>query len=190
MRPNLFPWIEVLWIAFVVIWLIGAAKIKRAERRVSGWPRFVQIGVMAAGAVLLFDGQMSVGFLAFRFLPQSAALAELGIAMTAGGIAFAVWARFVLGRNWSSQVTLKREHELIRRGPYRLVRHPIYSGILLALLGTAIYVGEFRGLISFALFVIGWRLKARMEEALMMEHFGEKYREYQREVKALIPFVL
>ncbi len=183
-------WIDGLWIGFVLIWLLGAARIKQAERRVAGWRRIVQTILMVAGAFLLFDPQLGVGVLGYRFVPASALSSYAGIAMTAAGIAFAVWARFVLGRNWSSQVTLKREHELIRSGPYRLVRHPIYSGILFALLGTAIYFGELRGFIAFAMFITGWWLKSQMEEALMIEHFGEQYREYRKQVKALIPFVL
>jgi len=138
----------------------------------------------------MFDRALSVGFLEFRFLPDFAALAYLGVAVTAIGIAFAVWARFVLGQNWSSQVTLKQGHELIRGGPYALVRHPIYSGMLLGLLGTAIGVGEFRGLIALALFIVAWWLKARTEETLMIQQFGEQYSRYRRDVKALIPFVL
>jgi protein-S-isoprenylcysteine O-methyltransferase len=195
MQQTYFPrfgmlWIDGLWLAFVAIWVIGAAKIKRAERRVAGWPRWVQIGLTAAGAVLLFDPAMDAGILGFRCLPLSAVFGGLGGAITASGLAFAVWARFVLGRNWSSQITLKQEHELIQSGPYRLVRHPIYSGILLALLGTAIYIGELRGFIAFPLFAAGWRLKARVEESLMLEHFGEQYRDYQRKVKAIVPFVV
>ena len=183
-------WIDGLWLAFVVIWVIGAAKIKRAERRVAGWPRLLQVALTAAGAVLLFDPAMNTGILGVRCLPPSAIFGDLGAAITAGGLAFAVWARFVLGRNWSSQITLKQEHELIQSGPYRLVRHPIYSGVLLALLGTAIYIGELRGFIAFPLFVAGWWLKARVEESLLLEHFGEPYRDYQRKVKAIVPFVV
>jgi protein-S-isoprenylcysteine O-methyltransferase len=189
MQPNLL-WIDGLWIALIAIWVITAMNTKQAARRLSGWPRWVQVGLTAAGAVLLFDRDLGVGWLGLRFLPEDTAIAFLGLAMTASGIAFAVWARFALGENWSSQVTLKQEHELVHSGPYRLVRHPIYSGILLALLGTAIFVGQLRGLIAFGLFLAGFWLKARMEEALMLQQFGDQYRRYQREVKALIPFVL
>ncbi len=138
----------------------------------------------------MFDSSLSIGFLGLRFLPDSTAVEGTGLGITACGIAFAVWARFALGRNWSGEVTIKEEHELVRGGPYALVRHPIYSGILLGLLGTAGYFGEVRGLIAFALFFSGWWLKSRAEEALMIEQFGDEYRQYRREVKALIPFVL
>jgi protein-S-isoprenylcysteine O-methyltransferase Ste14 len=176
MHPDLFPWIDGLWIAFLVIWVLGAMKIKPAARRISGPSRSLQIVLAAAGAILLFDRDLSVSFLGLRFIPQAEALGYLGVAMTAGGIAFAVWARFALGQNWSGQVTLKQGHELIRSGPYALVRHPIYSGILLGLFGTAIFIGELRGLIGFGLFLTGWWFKARLEESLMIEQFGDEYR--------------
>jgi protein-S-isoprenylcysteine O-methyltransferase Ste14 len=187
---NVLPLIYGLWIAFLAIWLLAATRTKRVARRASGSSLAVQIGLTVPGAVLMFDSNLSVGFLGFRFLPDVAALAYLGVAITAAGIAFAVWARFVLGQNWSSQVTVKQGHELIRRGPYALVRHPIYSGLLLGLFGTAIGVGELRGLIALAFFIVAWWLKARTEETLMIEQFGEQYRQYRRDVKALIPFVL
>jgi protein-S-isoprenylcysteine O-methyltransferase Ste14 len=190
MHFDIFRWLDGFWITFIVIWLLGAMRVKRAARRISGQARTVQILLATAGAVFLFDPSLGIGFLASRFLPENATVAYLGLAMTAGGLAFAVWARFILGQNWSGQITLKEGHELILRGPYALVRHPIYSGILLGLLGTAFCVDQVRGLIGFGLFLAGWWLKARVEEALMIEQFGDQYRRYQREVKALIPFVV
>jgi protein-S-isoprenylcysteine O-methyltransferase Ste14 len=87
-------------------------------------------------------------------------------------------------------VTIKQNHQLIRQGPYAIVRHPIYSGFLLGMLGTALALGEWRGLAGLALAFIGWGTKSRMEENFMAGQFGSAYIEYQREVKALIPFVL
>lgn len=118
-HPNLLPLIYGLWIAFLAIWLLAATKTKRVARRASASSLAVQIGLTAPAGLLMFDRALSVGFLEFRFLPDFAALAYLGVAVTAIGIAFAVWARFVLGQNWSSQVTLKQGHELIRGGPMR-----------------------------------------------------------------------
>ena len=109
--------------------------------------------------------------------------------MLAAGIAFAVWARHYLGRNWSGTVTVKQDHELIRSGPYRLVRHPIYTGLLLAILGTAVAFGEWRGLLAFALLTGSLLLKLRVEERFMGESFPNEYARYRAEVPALIPFV-
>ena len=115
---------------------------------------------------------------------------QLGAALTFAGIAFAIWARVWMAGNWSSDVTLKRDHELIVDGPYRWVRHPIYTGILLALLGTALAVGEWRGLLAVVLAAAAFWRKLGIEEAVMRRQFGEAYSRYAKRVPALIPFVL
>jgi protein-S-isoprenylcysteine O-methyltransferase Ste14 len=103
------------------------------------------------------------------------------------GIAFAIWARFYIGQNWSGAVTVKVGHELIRGGPYRWVRHPIYSGILLALFGTAVARRQLIGFIAVAFFLIGFLIKSRIEEQLMRKTFGDQYVEYSRSTGALVP---
>ena len=124
-----------------------------------------------------------------RFLPPTIIAYWLGLLMLAVGIAFAVWARLYLGRNWSGTVTVKQNHELIRSGPYRLVRHPIYTGLLLAILGTAVAFGEWRGLLAFALLTGSLSLKLRIEERFMSESFPKEYARYRAEVPALIPHI-
>ena len=109
--------------------------------------------------------------------------------MVAGGLGISIWARRVLGRNWSGIVTVKQDHELIRTGPYRYVRHPIYTGLLLAILGTALIFGEWRGLIAFVIFTAAIMLKVRTEERFMDESFPEQYARYRAEVPALLPFL-
>jgi protein-S-isoprenylcysteine O-methyltransferase Ste14 len=95
-----------------------------------------------------------------------------------------------LGTNWSGTVTIKQDHELITGGPYRFVRHPIYSGLLLAFIGTALARGEWRGVLAVALtFVAFWR-KLRIEEQWMRQQFGVAYEEYARRVAALAPHIL
>jgi protein-S-isoprenylcysteine O-methyltransferase Ste14 len=113
-----------------------------------------------------------------------------GLVLTALGIGFTIWARLWIGGNWSGTITIKEEHELIQNGPYAIVRHPIYSGFLMALLGTAIVQGEVRALLGFPLAVLGWGLKLRMEESFMTQQFGSAYLDYKRRVKALVPFVV
>jgi len=114
----------------------------------------------------------------------------VGVLVLAGGLAFTVWARVILGRNWSGTVTLKEGHELIRSGPYRFVRHPIYTGLLVAFAGSAIARGEWRGLVALAIaFAALWR-KLKLEERWLGETFGDAYERYRAEVPALIPFLL
>ena len=106
------------------------------------------------------------------------------------GLLFAVWARVYLGGNWSSEVTIKQDHELITTGPYALVRHPIYTGILGGMLGTAIALSEVRGFIAFALIFLMFWFKLRMEEQWMRSQFGETYANYARKTAALVPYLL
>jgi protein-S-isoprenylcysteine O-methyltransferase Ste14 len=106
------------------------------------------------------------------------------------GLFIAIWARATLGSNWSSAVTLKQDHELIMRGPYRFVRHPIYTGLLLMLGGTALISGRLGAIAGLASGFLGLWIKLRQEEALMMRHFPADYRKYKANSKALLPFVL
>ena len=114
---------------------------------------------------------------------QGAVIAAVG----AAGIAIACWARYHLGENWSGTVTLKENHELIRTGPYRNIRHPIYTGILLALLGTAIAVGEARALIAVAIAYASFYTKARREESFPAKEFGANFTEHQRHTGMFLP---
>ena len=151
------------------------------------WSRFAHIGPMLVGAVLLGAHHLPSHWLNERFLPRSWTGYWIGLVLLAAGLAFAVWARRHLGGNWSGSVTLKEDHELIRSGPYRFMRHPIYSGLLLALLGTAIVIGQWRALIALAFIVVSLLIKMRTEERFMIETFGDDYVRYRAEVPALIP---
>jgi protein-S-isoprenylcysteine O-methyltransferase Ste14 len=143
-------------------------------------------------ALLLMGGHASgaFGMLGGRFVPRGTALEAFGAALCLAGAALAIWACYLLGPNWSGTVQLKRDHELIQRGPYRVVRHPIYTGLLFLFLGNALEVGDWRGLLAVAIvFASFWR-KLRLEERWLAEHFGEPYREYQGRTRALVPGLL
>jgi protein-S-isoprenylcysteine O-methyltransferase Ste14 len=177
------------WCAMLAVWLIGALTTKRAVRRYSRFSRILETAVLIIAYFLIFDTDFSVGFLRARVLPATPSAHILGVAVTFAGLLFAIWARFRLGRNWSGEITIKQDHELIRTGPYSVVRHPIYSGLLLGLLGTAIAFGEVRDFIGVLLASVAWRLKSLVEEQYMTEQFGAEYTNYKREVKALVPFI-
>ena len=108
----------------------------------------------------------------------------LGILLCAGGIAFAIWARTILGTNWSGIATVKENHELICRGPYSLVRHPIYTGLLLAYVGTAVALWPTAGgvIMLAALISAAW-IKSRQEEQLMRRQFPDAYGAYRQKVR-------
>jgi protein-S-isoprenylcysteine O-methyltransferase Ste14 len=106
------------------------------------------------------------------------------------GLSFTVWARLRLDTNWSGAVQVKAAHALVRTGPYRWVRHLIYTGMLAALLGNAIAVDQWRGLLAFGIVLAGFVYKLRLEERWMIETFGDAYVEYRKHSKALIPGIL
>lgn len=180
-----------LWLALGIYWLIAALTAKRAARTQSFSSRLFQVVPEIVAFCLLFARWPWPRWLRWHFVPESAmAIAWLGLALTVGGIGFAVWARLFLGRNWSGRVTIKEEHELIQSGPYAIVRHPIYSGLLLAILGTALVQGNLRSLLALPLATLGWGFKLRLEESFMAQQFGPAYLDYKRRVKALVPFVV
>jgi protein-S-isoprenylcysteine O-methyltransferase Ste14 len=109
------------------------------------------------------------------------------LALQAAGLCLTVWARIHLGKYWSATITLKQGHQVIQTGPYARVRHPIYSGLLLALSGTAIWIGTFQSFLGFGLLFVSFIRKSTLEERWLREHLGGEYGRYQHRVKALIP---
>jgi protein-S-isoprenylcysteine O-methyltransferase Ste14 len=178
---------STLWMIFGAIWLIAWLKTKPTQQRAPVGLR-LRYGVpVLAASYLMFTDNPVFGGGGGRILPRNPALDALAIVLTAAGIAFAVWARSYLGGNWSGAVSVKVGHELIRTGPYAWVRHPIYSGLLVALFGTALARSRPVGFLAIALFLLGFWIKSRIEEEFMHKTFGEHYAEYARETGALIP---
>jgi protein-S-isoprenylcysteine O-methyltransferase len=190
MLPGGFVWIEAVWLAVGLVWLVGALGAKRAVRHEQLWSRAAHLAIMATACALLFNHRARLGPLGARLLPARDWIAWLGFGLTVAGCAFAVWARFWLGSNWSGTVTVKEKHELVRRGPYAIVRHPIYTGLLVGVLGTAVVVGEVRGLLALVLAFVGWFTKTETEERFLLEEFAGDYVRYRSKVKRLIPFIL
>lgn len=120
-------------------------------------------------------------------MPHSAEVAWLGVAITVAGIALAAWARQSLGENWSDKIVLKVDHQLVRNGPYAYLRHPIYSGVLLGIAGTALAVGEVRGILALVLLGSSYWVKAIREEKVLVSQFGDAFEDYRRSAGFLIP---
>jgi len=181
--------IGALWILWILYWCVSARSLKPIRRRQSVGSRAVFVGPMALTAVLL-TAQRWPGWLGERLVPGGWTRYWVGVTLVVAGLLLSVWARRMLGGNWSGTVTVKVGHELIQTGPYRWVRHPIYTGMLLALLGSALASGRVHGLLAFLIASIALWCKARVEERWMGEEFGERYAEYRRATWALVPFVL
>jgi protein-S-isoprenylcysteine O-methyltransferase Ste14 len=180
--------IALLWLAWGLYWWWSSRTVKRVRRRESAGSRALHLVPLALAAALLMAPTVP-GWLGGRWLPDTAVAARVGVTLVAAGLMFSVWARAVLGGNWSASVTLKVDHAIVRTGPYRCVRHPIYTGLLLGFVGSAIALGEWRGLVAVAIAAAALWRKLKVEERWLTEEFGARYAEYRRRTPALIPFL-
>ena len=177
-----------LWWGWGLYWMLSALRNKATQRRESLPSRLAHLLPLALGGALIAWPQPPGSALGWRLWPPSLAAYWMGVALVITGLAFAVWARAHLGRNWSGTVTIKEDHELIRSGPYAYVRHPIYTGLLAALLGTTLASGTVHAAIGLAIIAAALVRKSRVEESFMREIFPDTYPRYSAEVPALIPF--
>ena len=173
---------------FFVFWVATSFTTKRTVERRGRW-----IGpsvVVALGYSLVRVGFLHAPWLNGLLWHRTLLTGLLGDAMALAGLAVMLWARVTLGRNWSGGVVLKADHELVTSGPYRFVRHPIYSGLLLLMLAWAVWRGRSIGFGGVTVLILLFWIKARAEEQLMIQHFGDAYRSYKARVKALIPYIV
>ena len=181
----LFP---SMWLSWAVYWVWASRHAKPIERRESIGSRLLHVLPLLLAVGLLWSKRIPVALLNERLFPWAPWEFWIAALITAAGLLFTVWARVYLGRNWSGVVTIKQGHELIDAGPYALVRHPIYTGLLVAFIGSAVARGEWRGLLAVLIaWAALWR-KLRLEERWMTERFGEQYVAYCQRVPALVPF--
>ena len=176
------------WIAIGLVWLPGYFTSKKP----SGVPNLaVQIPTSAlliiGFALLLNPGSHALDL---QVTPHIAILGVVGLVLDLVGIGFAMWARLALGTNWSGMfMTIKQGHELVQTGPYAIVRHPIYAGLLLAMAGTALTIGTLSCYLGVAAGLVALMIRVSIEENLMREQFDETHEAYRRRTKKLIPFV-
>ena len=178
------------WIVFGAFWVVAALQTKRTVERQDMSSRLAHTVPIVAGAWLLVKGSSDPGALGDRVIPHSLPFLLAALVLTVAGLGLALWARVTLGGNWSGIVTFKEGHELIRHGPYGHVRHPIYSAILLMVLGSVLATGTLGAVVGLPLIGLGVWLKVRQEESLMTAHFPAEYASYRSQVSALIPRLL
>jgi protein-S-isoprenylcysteine O-methyltransferase Ste14 len=179
---------RALWTGFALIWLVGALGAKRTIRRPGRYQYWPHLLAMWLGAALMLGTFQRVESLRTR-LWSSADFPVLALVLTALGLGFAVWARIHIGRYWSGAVGSKAEHRLIQSGPYARLRHPIYTGISLALLGSVIAEGTVHALLGAAILIAALAAKSRREEAWLTQEFGDAYSVYRSRSWALVPFL-
>lgn len=179
--------VMVLAIAWTALGLYWGAPSKGPQSGEFKWYRALRLVILASVFALLFWKATAVGLLARRFVPDISVLGWIGFSAAILGLVVTSWSRIALGRYWSDKVIVQSEHRLIRGGPYACMRHPLYSGVLLAVLGTALVLGEVRGLVSFAVLLINYIIKARREERILAERFGREFNAHLARTGFLLP---
>lgn len=177
------------WIIFLTYWLISALAVKRTaepQSLLSAIAHRIPIGL--GWFLLAYQGLPPPMNLVL--MPRTDWARVIGVVVCVFGLFVTIWARYRLAGNWSSNVTFKQRHELVQTGPYQFVRHPIYTGLLVMCLGSAMEIGRLRCFLSLVVVGIGFWIKLKQEERLMLLHFPDEYLNYQRRVKALVPFVI
>ncbi|HEY1765652.1 MAG TPA: isoprenylcysteine carboxylmethyltransferase family protein [Opitutaceae bacterium] len=183
-----YKWIiRAIWLVGVLYWLASATGNKATVYRTN--PTWRIVALIALFLMFVLFDAFPMYFYHHLYFP-SEAIRWVGAAVCAFGVGFAIWARRTLGTNWSGNPTIKEGHVLIQAGPYRVVRHPIYTGILIGILGTGIGSGRSFNLYVLGFSTVGFWIKLKFEETLMLRQFPQAYGEYKKRTKALIPFIL
>ncbi len=179
--------IGIPWFIFTAYWIISALKTKRTQKKESFAWRYGVMFIEVLGFALLSSGDANIGVLGRRIFPRTYALSIVSVILVWAGVGLAIWARWHLGEYWSGRITLKEGHKLIRTGPYARLRHPIYSGLDLAAIGTALGIDRWRCAVGVCVIILGFVIKAKREEALLAGQFGEEFQAHLRQTGFLLP---
>lgn len=186
LSAHIPEWIGFLWLGWFIAWWTLALWHKPVRQRGSAQAEFGHRLILILGALMVWRPEW-FGPLRSRLYMPPAELLWIGLAAVVSGMAITFWARFALGGNWSGRIVLKAGHELIRRGPYARIRHPIYTGIMLAILGTAAVFGRWSDLAGFGLIFAAFTIKARSEETLLAPAFGAAFEEHTCRTGRFLP---
>lgn len=184
--------LKVIYGIIILYWTLSALSAKRVKSQEPFLKRFLFYWFPIIIALLLLGPGKWYGdsILRENFVEHTNIVGLIGLTFASLGAGIALWSRILLGKNWSIAVQQKEDHELIQRGPYRLVRHPIYSGLLLLFTGHALIVGDYRAILAVVIVFVSFWFKSKKEETMLTELFGNHYRDYQKNTKAIIPFIL
>jgi len=175
------------WAVWAMLWVAMAFFSKSAKRRESPGQRLQHLIPAMIGFLLIFRDGLGSSWFTRPTFPDNPALMLACVALTILGLLFSVWARLALGSNWSGTVTIKANHQLICRGPYRFIRHPIYTGMLAALLATAITQQLVSGILGFVVVFLALYRKALREESFLAQEFGDAFAKHQRHTGMFLP---
>jgi protein-S-isoprenylcysteine O-methyltransferase Ste14 len=178
-------WARWLWDLLLLVWVVLWFGMKRAKKLETPWEMAQHAVPVILGFWLMFENSWKG--LNARLLPETPAVLWVGLALTAVGVGLAIWARLTLGANWSGVVTVKKDHELIRKGLYRWIRHPIYTGILTSFIGTALIMDHIRGWLGFLIVWATFYFKARREESFLRQEFAEGFEEHTKRTGMFLP---
>ena len=184
--------LKITWFIVLTYWFISGLGVKKVDLQETIFKRFIQYWLPLIIAILLLGPGDWFGhsWLRENFIEHTNLVGTIGLSISIIGAIIACTSRYLLGNNWSLSVQRKEQHQLIQNGIYKIVRHPIYTGLLLLFIGNAIIVGDYRAIIAVLIVFISLCLKLKKEEKLLAEVFGTEYTEYKNQTKALIPYLL
>lgn len=184
--PNYFV---ALWIVWAIVWLLAALRRQPTVSSQLPWSRISHLGLFSIGMLLLFSHFKKPAVLGWQVFTVGPVLGWVAFALATIGIGFTICARVYLGKFWSGTVSIKEEHKLVRSGPYRIARHPIYTGLLLAAFATGLQNGSFAAVLGVGFILLAIALKIRLEEEVLRQHFGLQYQDYSEKVRCLVPLI-
>lgn len=182
--------VNICWAIMLLIWIVSAFFVRQSATK-RHWRTIIISRVILIALIITFvrlDRSGAVSFFSY-LIASNFHYAMIGTVLTVLGSIAAFWARISLGRNWSNYVTYKKDHELITTGPYKYIRHPIYSGVILMFIGTFLYYGNLIVLLILAIATIYLSRRLAPEETIMTRLFSERYTDYMKRTKRLIPGV-
>lgn len=187
--PWAFYMIQLAWVVTALYFLVAMLRTNRIKRREAVGARVLDRVLLLGGYVLLFSEAPLLGKQNLHFMTPTRALEIAGAALTYGGLSLTIWSRARLGRYWSGVVALKQDHRLIQSGPYRVVRHPLYSGIILAAIGVGLCLTTWSSLAGIVLLTACFERRAHQEDALLASEFGAEFEIYRQHTGRLVPRV-
>jgi len=184
--------LKTTWMIVLAYWFISGLGAKKVESQEPFLKCFIQYWLPLIIAILLLGPGEWFGhtWLRENFIEHTNLVGVIGLIIAIIGAIIACSSRYRLGKNWSLSVQKKESHQLIKKGIYKIIRHPIYTGLLLLFIGNAIIVGDYRAIIAVLIVFASFWFKLKKEEKLLTETFGTEYEEYKNQTKALIPYVL